>query len=57
MTPYVFDIPADFKDPFNYPERQVLKYLCDDCYRTISRKITPCYTRLREAHELLDGKR
>lgn len=56
MKPYVIDYMADFKDPFRYPAKQVLKYLCDDCHKTLSRNLTPGYTRLREAQELLDGK-
>ncbi|MGA7370350.1 MAG: hypothetical protein WBX01_14575 [Nitrososphaeraceae archaeon] len=56
MKPYIFDIPADFYDPFGHPAKQLFKYLCDDCYKTLSRELTPGYARLREAQYLLDGK-
>lgn len=56
MKPYVFDYPADFKDPFGHPVKQVLKYLCDDCYKTLSANLSPGYTRSREAQDLRDGK-
>ena len=43
-------------DPFRHPAKQVFKYLCDDCYKTLSARLSPSYTRLRKAQALLNGK-
>ena len=56
MKPYIFDYPADFKGPFRNTAKQVFKYLCDDCYKTLSARLSPSYTRLRKAQALLNGK-
>ena len=57
MKPYIFDYPADFKGPFRNTAKQVFKYLCDDCYKTLSARLSPSYTRLSPSPVKWEGRR